>query len=160
MEQIRTVCFTGHRQIPPVEREWLHVLLRQELERQLAAGARVFRCGGALGFDTLAALTVLELRQQDFPAELELVLPCPTQAESWRERDRRQYAEILSQADRVRYSGSNYYNGILQLRNRQLVEGADVCIAYLKGSHGGGTAYTSALALRAGLEYINLAERL
>ena len=120
----------------------------------------MFRCGGALGFDTLAALTLLELRQQDFPAELELVLPCPTQAENWQERDRRQYAEILSQADRVRYSGSNYYNGILQLRNRQLVEGADVCIAYLKGSHGGGTAYTSALALRAGLEYINLAERL
>ena len=157
---IGTVCFTGHRQIPAGEEPRLRALLREELERQFASGARRFRSGGALGFDTMAALAVLELRAEHPSAELELVLPCPSQADRWGESDRRQYDRLLAQADRVRYCGISYYNGILQLRNRQLVQGADVCIAYLKGSHGGGTAYTSALALRSGLLFINLADRL
>lgn len=157
---IRTVCFTGHRQIPPEEYKYLQTVLWQELEHQFRMGARIFRCGGALGFDTMAAEAVLILRQKAPFAELELILPCPTQAESWREPDRKRYMEILSQANRIRYTGAAYYHGILQMRNRQLVEGADVCIAYLRNSHGGGAAYTSALALRSGLEYINLAERI
>ena len=155
----KTVCFTGHRHIPYYDREDLLVSLRAEVKRQILSGARIFRAGGALGFDTMAAQTVLELRRVSPQIELELILPCPSQTDGWQEQDKRIYNEILAQADRACYVSQFYFNGLLQLRNRKLVEGSDVCIAYLRGSHGGGTAYTTALAIRSGLEYINLFER-
>jgi uncharacterized phage-like protein YoqJ len=60
----RTVCFTGHRQIPDEDYEALKDLLCRELEIQIQNGATHFRTGGALGFDTLAALTVLLLKKR------------------------------------------------------------------------------------------------
>jgi hypothetical protein len=47
----------------------------------------------------------------------------------------------------------------MQERNRALVDGSDVCIAYLARSTGG-TKQTFLYALRQGLEVINLAEEL
>lgn len=159
MADFKTVCFTGHRHIYAFEKQALSEALHEEIERQLHAGARLFRTGGALGFDTMAAQAVLKLREKHSDVLLELILPCPSQDTLWQPQDRQIYKQILEQADNVQYVGSQYYNGILQLRNRRLVQGTDVCIAYLKNSHGGGTAYTSALALRLGLEFINLADR-
>ena len=153
-----TVCFTGHREIPDGDYDALSAALYRVLETQIANGARVFRAGGAVGFDTLAALAVLSLRRRYPEIRLELVLPCPSQTRGWSEDDRRLYEQILSQADAYRYVSTGYYAGVLQQRNRALVEGADVCVAYLRHSHGGGTAFTASLALRSGLEFINLQE--
>ena len=66
------------------------------------------------------------------------------------------YEQIKMQADEVNYISTGYYSGVLQQRNRRLVEGADVCVAYLCSSQGGGTAYTASLAIKKGLEFINL----
>ena len=57
----QTACFTGHREIPV-----LHIIsLRRKLKRTIIScindGYRFFGAGGALGFDTLAAKTVLDL---------------------------------------------------------------------------------------------------
>lgn len=155
----KTVCFTGHRVIPEADCPRLVRALDAEILRQSDRGATVFRAGGALGFDTLAALSVLSLRRSRPEIRLELILPCPSQTKGWNANEIRLYEQICEQADAVRYAGTAYYPGILQLRNRLLVEGADVCVAYLLNSRGGGTAYTASLALRAGLEFVNLAER-
>jgi hypothetical protein len=40
-------------------------------------------------------------------------------------------------------------------RDRRLVQGSDVCVAFLTQSKGG-TAYTVAQALKGGLEFVNL----
>ena len=156
MNETRTVCFTGHRHIEAEERGRLKKALEQEVERQILNGAAVFRTGGALGFDTLAALVVLKLRKQYPHIRLELILPCPTQTLNWAPADVELYHKIRRHADSFRYVSDFYYNGLLQLRNQQLVDGSQVCIAYLKSSHGGGTAYTCALALRSGLQFVNL----
>ena len=158
MNKNKTVCFTGHRQIPIAHRARLIAALQKEVERQIKSGATVFRAGGALGFDTLAAMTVVRYRQIYPHVRLELILPCPTQADNWGEDDRVLYQEILTLADSYRYVSQSYFDGVLHMRNRQLVEGADVCIAYLTRSSGSGTAYTSALAIQSGLEFVNLAE--
>ena len=160
MAQKRTVCFTGHRHIDTADRQELCTLLEREIQRQVGNGAEIFRTGGALGFDTLAALAVLKLKRTHPQIRLELILPCPTQTQNWALQDVTLYDQIRRKADSFRYLSNTYFNGLLQLRNHQLVEGADVCIAYLKSSHGGGTAYTSALAIRSGLEYINLSDEL
>ncbi len=156
----KTVCFTGHRQIADTEYAPLMDALRKEIEKQIQNGAVHFRTGGALGFDTVAALSVLSLRREYPNIRLELILPCPTQTKDWTFSDARLYEQILAQADLVRYVSPFYRNGVLQMRNRALVDGANVCIAFLKHSHGGGTAYTAAYALKNGLELINLAEQL
>ena len=159
MKSNRIVCFTGHRHIDYYDREDLMISLEIEIERRIQKGAEIFRAGGALGFDTMAALAVLKLKTKYPHIRLELILPCPSQTQNWASADVKRYKEILRRADSYLYVSDTYFNGLLQLRNNRLVEGADVCIAYLKHSQGGGSAYTSALAIRSGLEYVNLLER-
>ncbi len=158
MNQTKTVCFTGHRIIPTAHRLPLIEALERETERQIQSGATVFRAGGALGFDTLAAITVLKLKKRYPHVRLELVLPYPAQADGWAESDRILYRQILERADAHLYVSQGYFDGVLQMRNRRLVEGADVCIAYLTRSSGSGSAYTSALAIQSGLEFVNLGD--
>ena len=153
----KTVCFTGHREILGADYASLKARLDAELDRLIADGAVCFRTGGALGFDTLAALCVLSKKQAHPHIKLHLILPCPSQTQNWRKDDVLLYRQILEKADSVRYISQTYFNGVLQRRNRALVDGADVCIAYLRTSSGG-TAYTASHAIRAGLEFINIAE--
>lgn len=155
----KTVCFSGHRQIPDHVIPTLHTLLLQAVEKQIQDGATIFRAGGAVGFDTIAALTVLSLRRRYPHIRLELILPCPTQASSWSAEERGLYEQIIGQADSYRYVSQGYYKGVYQVRNRALIEGADTCIAYLRTSTGG-TAFTVAGALAKGLQVINLGDLL
>jgi uncharacterized phage-like protein YoqJ len=152
----RTVCFTGHRHIPDHLYLPLRNALETAIEEQIMLGADRFLAGGALGFDTLAALTVLLMRRKYPHIRLELILPCPQQTKGWAENDVALYEQILEQADHYSYISTSYYAGVLQLRNCALVEKSQVCIAYLTNSHGGGTAFTAAHALKNGLELINL----
>jgi len=154
------VCFTGHRHIPNEIYPSLFDALLGVIEEQIENGASVFFAGGALGFDTMAALAVLSLRKRFPEIRLELILPCPSQARGWSKDDTVLYEQIKSQADGVHYVSTGYYKGVLQQRNRALVEAADVCVAYLCNSTGGGTAYTASLALKNGLELINLYDRI
>lgn len=154
-----TVCFTGHRHIPEQDAPRLQQKLEETVELLIQNGATVFRTGGALGFDTLAALTVLSAKRRYPEVLLELILPCPTQTRGWKLSDKQFYKQILALADSYRYVSPNYFNGVLQVRNRMLVEDADVCVAYLTNSSGG-TAYTASLALKQGLTLINLQDML
>jgi len=160
MSENKTVCFTGHRRIPAPDQAKLIEALWEEVGRQISSGAVVFRAGGALGFDTLAAITVLKYKKIYPHIRLDLILPCPTQADGWAEADKMLYQKIFDRADGYRYVSQHYFDGVLQLRNRHLVEGADVCIAYLTRSSGSGTAYTAALAIKSGVDFINLAEKI
>ena len=57
-------CFTGHREIPPEDREPLRAALLSEIQRLYAEkGVTEFYTGGARGFDTMAAEAVLKIRR-------------------------------------------------------------------------------------------------
>ena len=60
----RTCCFTGHRRLSAEQAEVVKVKLKYTLTEMIKAGYLYFGAGGALGFDTLAALTVLELKKE------------------------------------------------------------------------------------------------
>lgn len=158
MSQGRTVCFTGHRSIESEDKKRLQRVLEREIQRQIETGAIHFRTGGAVGFDTMAALAVLNARRKHQAIRLELILPCRNQAERWSYSDIAVYQKILKQADSVIYISDSYFDGVMQQRNRALVDGADTCIAYLRSSRGGGSAYTAAYALRSELDFVNLAD--
>lgn len=150
-----TVCFTGHRQIAYDAAVKIPTLLEGVLTELCERGATTFRAGGAIGFDTVAALKVLELKERYPHIRLELILPCRNQTEYWEGTAVRTYQYILKRADSHLFLFDTYFDGCMLERDRRLVDGADVCVAYCNRSRGG-TAYTFTQALRAGLEVINL----
>ena len=153
--QIKSVCFTGHREIEPAAARLIPALLKSAIKDAISRGATRFLAGGAMGFDTIAALCVLELKQEFPNITLELILPCTNQAQKWSERNRLVYDMIIERADRVEYLHQSYTPSCMHDRNRRLVEEADLVIAYLVHS-GGGTAYTVAYALQNDKELINV----
>ena len=151
-----TCCFTGHQQIPQGEREEI----ANRLERVIAAlyqkGVQYYGAGGALGFDALAARTVIRLRENSPGMKLILVLPCLTQTRGWRPEDIAEYERIKAQADKVVYTAQQYTPGCMHRRNRHLVDNSGVCVCYLTRDSGG-TAYTVRYAEKRGLAIVNVA---
>ena len=157
LNRIETVCFTGHRSIPRADALLLPTRLKACLEVLISRGAYRFRTGGATGFDTVAALCVLELKEKYPHIALELKLPCRDQTKNWRPEDKTVYDYILTQAESAEYITDVYTSWCMHERNRRLVDGSQVCIAYLTESRGG-TAFTYNYALTKNLEVINIAE--
>ena len=151
-----TCCFTGHRNIPEEARGELEARLDKAVRDLAGEGISRFCAGGALGFDTMAAQTVLRLREELAHIRLILILPCLTQVRGWPERDAALYEEIKERADGVEYVSREYSRGCMQRRNRRLVEESGVCVCYLT-QPSGGTAYTVRLARAGNLRVINLA---
>ena len=153
----QTASFSGHRQISLDDIPELN----RRLDRTLAAladhGVKYYGSGGARGFDLIAAGAVLRLRAVKPAVKLIMVLPCRDQSVKWHEEDKRSYIKTLEAADKVVYISENYYDGVMEARNRRLIENSSVCVVYLK--HGrSGTSQTVRLAHERGLEIINLAE--
>lgn len=157
MIQPMICCFTGHRRIEPHQLRQLPRLLEHTLEKLIVSGVTVFRAGGAVGFDTLAALAVLKKKETHSQVRLELILPCRDQMSRWGERDRYIYQYVLDRSDSITYVSDTYRSGCMQARNRKLVEGSHFCVAFC-GPHGGGTAYTVEYAKKQGVPVINLYE--
>lgn len=151
-----TCCFTGHRKIPPEERAGITDRLERVIVSLYQQGIRAYEAGGALGFDALAASTVIRLRR-DYPdMKLILVLPCQTQTRGWRPEDVTEYERIKAQADEVFYTAQQYTKGCMHKRNRYMVDNSGVCVCYLTRDSGG-TAYTVRYAEKKGLAIVNVA---
>ncbi len=154
----KTACFTGHRGISASEQRRITQRLREILLQLIGEGYCCFCAGGALGFDTLAAEAVLDLKK-DFPhIKLILVLPCLSQAKGRQEQDRKRYEEIKEQADKVTYVSQGYFSGCMHKRNRELVDQSSACICYLTENQGG-TFYTVNYAAKQGLRILHIDEK-
>ena len=153
----RICCFTGHRKVADSHAEKLCYLIDDELEALIAEGYTVFRTGGAVGFDTLAALRVLRMKMKYSFITLELCLPCKDQNVKWLDYDKKFYAFCLKRADRIRYVGEKYTSNCMFARNRMLVDGSSVCIGYCDpAARSGGSRYTLGYAKEQGVECRNL----
>jgi len=152
-----TACFTGHRKIPPEQLDMIAQRLKNVIIELIKSGYIRFSAGGALGFDTLAANTVLSLKK-DYPEiNLILVLPCLSQSDRWDSADKETYELIKERADEVIYTSREYIRGCMHIRNRYLVDNSSACICYLT-EKSGGTAYTVNYAKKKNLPVINIAE--
>lgn len=151
----QTCCFTGHRDIPKEDMLWLSQRLDEVVRKLIGEGIRFFGTGGALGFDTLAAETVLNLRREFPEIRLILVLPCKDQTRTWKQKDIARYERIRSAADKVVYTSENYEPGCMFKRNRHLVDYSAVCVAYCIKTTGG-SAYTLNYARKRGRRIILL----
>jgi len=150
-----TACFTGHRSIDRKIAVLIPGKLKEIIEDLIKKGIYRFKAGGAIGFDTIAALCVLELQEQYPDIQLVLVLPCKDQTRNWNSSNTLVYNYILSKASEVEYVSEHFTSWCMHERNRRLVNGSSVCIAYLASSNGG-TAYTYNYALQNELDVINV----
>lgn len=151
-------CFTGHRDLGGKTRQ-VYDRLCLQVAACARAGYEEFRAGGALGFDTVAAMAVLETKKQYPHIRLVLYIPCRQQDSSWRPKDRERYRKIMDMADEVKVLSEQYYRGCMFVRNRALVDGSDLCIAYLKQMKGG-TKMTVDYANKQQVTVMNLGDEL
>ena len=135
-------CFSGHRELPVEQLEYLRKRIKSEVIKLINAGVDTFISGYASGFDTEAALTVNELKQEYLNIKLVLVLPY-----------RR---EISIPHDECICLAKTYRKGCFHIRNRYMVDNSSYCICYL-AENNGGTAYTVNYAKRQGLKIVNVA---
>lgn len=135
---------------------WVKKRLEKVIEESIQTGYLYFGTGGALGFDTLAANTVIKLRAEYPDIKLILVLPCKTQTRGWKQSDIEEYERIIKAADKVVYTSENYFSGCMHKRNRHLVNNSSLCICYLTEDIGG-TFYTVNYAKQNGLSIVNIA---
>lgn len=157
MKDKKICCFTGHRIIAPSDRDNIREKIRNTVEELAHNGYTDFRCGGALGFDTLAALEVLRLKETFPSVRLIMYLPCRNQCSKWKLSDIKVYEAILAKADDVFYSSEFYSRSCMHERNIRLVTGADTCVAYYHEGSPGGTAFTVNYAKKNDVNVINLA---
>ncbi len=152
-----TFCaFSGHRSLPRTAVEQLPRLLRQKIDSLAEEGYTGFLCGGALGFDTLAAEAVLSSRSRRPDLTLTLALPCPEQDRAWPEQARERFRAIMEAADEVILVSPEYHRYCMMQRNRFMVDHSRMLVCYLTGDKGG-TAATVRYALKQGRQVVNLA---
>ena len=152
----KTCFFSGHRDILLNDYQIIAEKLERKVEEFIKNGIHYFGVGGALGFDLLAANTVLKLRLRYPQVRLALILPCKNHDFSWQNADKAEFERILSRADKVVYTAERYYNGCMYKRNRHMADASGWCICYLDRVTGG-TAYAVSYALSVGTKVINLA---
>ncbi len=157
MTEKRACCFTGHRVLPKDKENILQEKLEAMIETLIEKGVTMFNCGGARGFDTVAALTVIKLRRKHEHIRLHLEIPCLNQTKGWSDEDIHKYNFVMQNSDTMKTKLAGYETGCMHERNRALVDGSDLCIAFLT-KNSGGTFYTVNYAKEKKLEIINLAE--
>ena len=87
-DKIYSCCFTGHRTIAYEKLISLNDILTRETEKLILNGIKYFYCGGAVGFDTLAAKVVLELKKI-YDIQLIIVVPNMGQHKYFTEKQKR-----------------------------------------------------------------------
>lgn len=154
---MKSVCFTGHRNTPCNNAE-LNSTLKSVIISCIMSGTSDFYSGGASGFDTAAARTVLELKKT-YPVRLHLILPCPNNEQTLKMTadEKAEFMHILALADSIEYTSEHCRKDSMKKRNLRLVEYADTCICFLNEKRKrSGTSQTVNFARKKGIEIINI----
>lgn len=137
-KQIKTCVFTGHRELGS---DFSKKKLKDEIKGLILQGVDTFLCGMAIGFDLLAAETVLSLKRKNPQIRLVACIPCIGQEKYFSKADQKRYVSALQKADEKVMLSDSYYKGCMQVRDKYMAERGDVMLAYCK-KRDGGTAYT------------------
>lgn len=122
-------------------------------------GVRFFITGGARGFDTIVAETVINLRNSEFPhIHLTLALPCINQTKGWSASDKFRYDAVMEKADDIQYISKDYTPDCMMKRNKYMVDNSKYCVFYLLTTKSG-TYKTVSYAMDQNLELINILDK-
>ncbi len=158
MELLResTVCCTGHRRIAADEQAAVRDAAERRIRALITRGYDTVLVGGALGFDTLAQLAALRLREEFPYLRIVMAIPCEGQDARWSPKEREIYALLRRRADAEIVLAPSYTDGCMLARNRFMVDHSSACIACYDGRQWGGTFYTVRYAESRGLPVFNV----
>lgn len=137
-KQIKTCVFTGHRELST---DFSKKKLKEAVKTLITRGVDTFLCGMAMGFDLIAAETVLSLKRKNPDVKLVACIPCIGQEKYFSKADQKRYVTAVNKADEKVILSDSYYRGCMQVRDKYMAERGDVMIAYCKKEEGG-AAYT------------------
>ena len=157
-----SACFTGPRtsKMPydekSVQHEKLEKILKTEILKLIRIGVSEFYCGGQTGIDTLAALLVLQIRDEiGTTARLHLALPYKDIYVGFTLMQKDNLRWILKNADTVTYINEKYTSDCYKEQNRYMVERSDYLIAVAEAERPhSGTYMTINMARKKGIEII------
>lgn len=155
---MKKICFTGHRRIKDPRKVYDRLIVL--LEELIQEGVEEFFAGGAIGFDSISALAVIQLRSKYTNIKLRLVLPCSNEEQTfnWTRKQKTEFMKILSAADSVEYTSEHYTDDCMKKRNARLVEHGEGCICYYLDKFKTGTGQTIRMAAEKGIPVYNLAD--
>ena len=155
----KSACFTGHRSVSgdinELTRKLYGILEKLITDQNVTA----YYCGGAYGWDLIAAQTVLQLKVAYPHIKLHFVLPCTNveQTDGWTEEQKTEFQLLLDSGDSVEYVSEHKTPTCMKERNARLVELADYCISYYNEKRKrSGTGQTVRMAQKNKLTVINL----
>ena len=134
----KTICVTGHRQIPADKLDYVRRELEREVKTALEDGYRIFITGFAEGVDMLFAQIVNEQRGRYPDIFLEAALPYADRAKKLNKDGQ----ELLATCSGIKVVCEDYIPDCFFLRNRYMVGQSSRVIAVSDGRTEGGTSFT------------------
>ncbi len=132
MDIIRACAFTGHRSLTAAEMKAASDILRKKLADLIDNHGTVeFYLGGALGFDTAAAVALAHLKKEGYNGRFRMILACPHKGQEarWKPADKELYAKLYGYYDEVRCLYDGYVDGCMKERNYFMVDNCNLLIA-------------------------------
>ena len=150
-EEIKcSVAFTGYRpsKLPfgdDYESKKAIVLklgLYNVVDRLMRKNYRYFMNGGAMGSDLLAAEAVIDVKKDNKRLGKYITnyfcLPCHDHTKQWTQKEKNRLEALMNESSICFYvSDKPYYSGCMQVRNKYMVDTADVLVAVYDGKPGG-----------------------
>lgn len=155
-DKSKSLAFTGHRTVPVERLDEIRARLVEAVSVASKSGITSFFSGMAMGFDLMAAETVLSLKGRYPDIRLIAVVPFRRQSYRWPFMGKERYQKIISQANRVIVLSEHYFKGCLLRRNDFMLEHSCGVIAFYDGKPYGGTFYTCREARKRCMDIINL----
>lgn len=136
------ICITGHRPDKLYGydlNDYRWQLLKNRIAKYLIDyKCKTFRCGMALGVDTIAAMACIDLIESGHKIEIIACIPFAGQESRWPYQSRKMYYELLEKcSDKVIVCDGGYQPYKMQQRNIYMVDRSDLVLAVWDGSSGG-----------------------
>lgn len=163
-ESFFSCCFTGYRpqkfpfELSKESPDYLKFenILTDTVFSLAKNGTKEFYSGMAMGFDIIAAETVILYKLScDQSIKLICAVPFYNQEKNFPEQWKERYKHIISHADEIIYTSENYSQGCYMKRNEFMVDRSDVVVTWFNGNSGG-TKNTIRYAEKSGKKIINL----
>ena len=151
-----TAAFTGHRFMDASLREHVRKRLSDAVLDAYGQGFRNFISGFAIGFDMMAAETVVSLRRSHPDITLIAAIPFKGQASRFSFYDRKRYDSLLEAVDEVMVLSDSYYPRCFLDRDEFMVNSSSMLIGYYDGRGKGGTFYTIRKAMARNIPIVNV----
>ena len=148
----KSLCFTGHRKVPGRGYgEWQGIpeIVSAVILSSYQKGFRNYYCGGAIGFDTIAAYAVIAAKKVYPDIKLIMVIPFKNQPCKWPPDPQAKYNETLAQADSVIFVDKecgltdigNYSAAKMFLRNEYMVNKCNAVVACISNTATSGSKH-------------------